>query len=127
MTQVKWKFRGTDIYFVSDKDKLTRDVMRQRNRLKTNSKIEIINDLFTNTEPTDADSTGGDGNTTFKDLEALDSAINPDKSEEQKASGLRSVSDDVDVAGSASASLEDSVSNSNAGVTGNRVRRKRNR
>ena len=126
MTGVKWKFKGMDIYFVSDKDKLTRDVLRQRNRLKTKAKIEIINDLFTNSEPATADLSGGDGDSTFKDLEALDSALNSSEPEEQKAIGLRSLSDDVDVLGSASAFLEDCISDSGIGGTGDSMGGERN-
>lgn len=44
--QVKWKFKGTEVYFVSDKDKLTRDVLRHRNKLNTTKKIEIVNEFF---------------------------------------------------------------------------------
>ena len=47
--QIKWKFKGTEIYFVTEEKKLMRDVMRQRERLriKPTTKIEIINEFFT--------------------------------------------------------------------------------
>ena len=47
--QIKWKFKGTEIYFVTEEKKMTRDVMRQRERLgiKSTTKIEIINEFFT--------------------------------------------------------------------------------
>lgn len=51
--QVKWKFKGIDVHFVSPKEKLNSAVYKQAARLgidpKTH-KIEIENDLFTLTD-----------------------------------------------------------------------------
>lgn len=47
--QVKWKFKGIDVHFVSPKDKLTHAVHKQAARLGIDPKqhkIEIENDLF---------------------------------------------------------------------------------
>lgn len=50
MQQVKWKFKGIDVFFVSPKDKLTQAVLKQAARLKIDPKkhkVEIQNDYFT--------------------------------------------------------------------------------
>jgi|LakMenEpi03Aug12_release.lakeMendotaPanAssembly.Ray.scaffolds.fasta_scaffold1086682_2 hypothetical protein len=45
--QIKWKFKGLDLYFVSQEEKLERDQLRHRSKLGTKAKIEIIDDNFT--------------------------------------------------------------------------------
>ena len=66
MKQVKWKFKGTEVYFVNPENKMTSSVLKQANRLgidPAKTKIEIVNEFFTLTD----DLTGCrscDGNTT---------------------------------------------------------------
>ena len=53
MKQVKWKFKGTDVYFVNPENKMTSAVLKQANRLgldPTKTKIEIVNEFFTLTD-----------------------------------------------------------------------------
>ena len=53
MKQVKWKFRGTEIYFVNPEAKMASAVFKQANRLgldPTKTKIEIVNEFFTLTD-----------------------------------------------------------------------------
>ena len=53
MKQVKWKFRGTDVYFVNPEAKMASAVFKQANRLgldPTKTKIEILNEYFTLTD-----------------------------------------------------------------------------
>jgi len=73
MKQIKWKFKGTEVSFITPEDKLSASVFRQAKRLgidPTKRKIEIINEFFT-TEP---NSTGCDtcnGNTANPELTPL--------------------------------------------------------
>jgi len=53
MKQVKWKFKGTDVYFVNPENKMTSAVLKQANRLgidPAKTKIEIVNEYFTLTD-----------------------------------------------------------------------------
>ena len=53
MKQVKWKFKGTDVYFVNPEPKMTSAVLKQAHRLgidPTKTKIEIVNEYFTLTD-----------------------------------------------------------------------------
>lgn len=74
---IKWKFKSTDIYFVSPERNLTRDVMRQRERLKLKStaKIEIINEFFTddNSTTTGCTSCGSSSNNNVQSALSMDS------------------------------------------------------
>lgn len=66
MQQVKWHFKGTQISFVSPKDKLTSAVLKQAARLGIDpkkTKIEIENEFFTLTDDI-AGCSSCDGNTT---------------------------------------------------------------
>ena len=50
MKQVKWKFKGTEVYFVNPENKMASAVFKQANRLgidPTKTKIEIVNEFFT--------------------------------------------------------------------------------
>jgi hypothetical protein len=78
--QIKWKFKGTEIYFVTDEKKMTRDVMRQRERLqiKPTTKIEIINEFFTPELYTEG-CRSCNGNTTSAELTALH--LDPEEAE----------------------------------------------
>lgn len=66
MKQIKWKFKGTEVYFVNPEAKMASAVNKQANRLGIDpikTKIEIVNEFFTLTD----DLTGCrscDGNTT---------------------------------------------------------------
>jgi hypothetical protein len=71
--QVKWKFKGIDVSFVSPKDKLTLAVLKQAARLGIDPKrhkIEIENDLFT-TNNDDAGCGSCNGNSPGSELLAL--------------------------------------------------------
>ena len=118
MTGVKWKFKGMDIYFISDKDKLTRDVMRHRNRLKTKAKIEIINDLFTNSESADADSLSSNGSASVENVEVLRDLSDSGKPEGEETVRLRSVFDDVDSTTAPPIFMEGKLSNGNVSSSG---------
>jgi hypothetical protein len=53
MKQVKWKFKGTEVYFVNPENKMASAVSKQANRLginPTKTKIEIVNEFFTLTD-----------------------------------------------------------------------------
>jgi len=53
MKQVKWKFKGTDVYFVNPENKMASAVFKQANRLgidPAKTKIEIVNEFFTLTD-----------------------------------------------------------------------------
>lgn len=53
MKQVKWKFKGTEIYFINPEAKMASAVYKQANRLgldPTKTKIEIVNEFFTLTD-----------------------------------------------------------------------------
>lgn len=73
MKQVKWKFKGTEVSFITPEDKLTSSVFRQAKRLgidPAKTKIEIINEFFT----TESNTTGCrscNGNTTNPELTSL--------------------------------------------------------
>ena len=87
--QIKWKFKGTEIYFVTEESRMTRDVMRQRERLqlKQTTKIEIINEFFT-TEPNSTGCSSCNGNTAGVELTALH--LDPEEAQaEQTASNVR--------------------------------------
>jgi len=47
MTQVKWKFEGGTVYFVSPKEKVERHALNIGGKSGVNPKIEIIDDNFT--------------------------------------------------------------------------------
>jgi hypothetical protein len=66
MKQVKWKFKGTDVYFVNPEPKMTSAVLKQAHRLgidPTKTKIEIVNEYFTLTDD-DAGCSTCNGNST---------------------------------------------------------------
>tara|TARA_R110000822_G_scaffold119712_3_gene252840 strand:- start:1312 stop:1686 length:375 start_codon:yes stop_codon:yes gene_type:complete len=73
MKQIKWKFKGTEVYFVNPENKMASAVFKQANRLgldPTKTKIEIINEFFTLRD----DLTGCrscNGNTASAELPAL--------------------------------------------------------
>ena len=81
MKQVKWKFKGTEVYFVNPEAKMASAVFKQANRLgfdPAKTKIEIVNEFFTLTD----DLTGCrscDGNSTSPSQPALqvDNQENP--------------------------------------------------
>jgi len=53
MKQVKWKFKGIDVYFVSPEANMGSAVYKQANRLgicPAKVKIEIVNEFFTLTD-----------------------------------------------------------------------------
>jgi len=53
MKQIKWKFKGTEVYFVNPENKMASAVNKQANRLgldPTKTKIEIVNEFFTLTD-----------------------------------------------------------------------------
>ena len=53
MKQIKWKFKGTEVYFVNPENKMASAVFKQANRLgidPAKTKIEIVNEFFTLTD-----------------------------------------------------------------------------
>ena len=80
--QIKWRFKNTEIYFVTEEKKLTRDVMRQRERLnlKPTTKIEIINEFFTDDNSTTSGCTSC-GNSSNNNVQ---STLSMDPSEDQQ-------------------------------------------
>lgn len=73
MKQVKWKFKGTDVYFVNPEANMGKAVYKQANRLgicPTKVKIEIVNEFFTLTDNI-AGCSSCDGNTTNPQLSTL--------------------------------------------------------
>lgn len=120
MTQVKWKFKGMDIYFVSDKEKLTRDVLRHRGRLGTKAKIEIINDYFTLSESDLAGCASCSRNGLTKSQQTL-SPYSQEAMVEQKTSELLGVFIDVDPVDSAGDLFSDSDPTGDTDSTGDSV------
>ena len=100
MTQVKWKFEGTEVYFVSSSDKLDRDVLRHRGKLGTKAKIEIIDDNFTLPESYTANCASCKRNSTVSAQPTLPVYTEEDETEPE-AVQLLGVSVDVDPANSA--------------------------
>jgi hypothetical protein len=114
--QIKWKFKGTEIYFVTEESRMTRDVMRQRERLqiKPTTKIEIINEFFT-TEPNSTGCSSCNGNTSSPELTALH--LDPEEARaELTASNVRHMLGVLDELSNASAdstyTLDDSDTDS---------------
>ena len=124
---ITWHFKGHEIYFSSEEEKLDRHILQNRNRLQTDAEVVIINENGSTNHNSTADLNSGDSDTTFEDLEALDRSINSPEPEGEKASGLRNLSDNVDGVGFPPADLGNTISNGDAGSTGNSVRRKRSR
>lgn len=120
MTQVKWKFKGIDLYFVSDKDKLTRDVLRHRGKLGTKAKIEIINDYFTLSESDTAGCASCSRNGLVKSQPTL-SPYSQEAMVEQETPELLGVFVDVDPTGSADNLLSDSGTTGDPDSTGDSV------
>jgi hypothetical protein len=120
MTQVKWKFKGIDLYFVSDKEKLTRDVLRHRGRLGTKAKIEIINDYFTLSESDLAGCASCSRNGLTKSQSTLPVYTEEDPTESD-AVHLFGVSGDVDSTDSAGDLFSDGPSTSDDNSTGDSV------
>ena len=114
--QIKWKFKGTEIYFVTDESKMTRDVMRQRERLKLkpSTKIEIINEFFTTTGSTSTgcSSCGDSASNNVQSTLSMD--ISEDQQPGQEAVGLSTVHDVLDDAYSNLGLLEDGASSSDS-------------
>lgn len=100
MTQVKWKFEGTEVYFVSAADKLDRDVLRHRGKLGTKAKIEIIDDNFTLPESYIANCASCKRNSTVSAQPTLPVYLEEDETEPE-AVQLLGVSVDVDPVDSA--------------------------
>lgn len=100
MTQVKWKFEGIEVYFVSPAEKLDQDILRMRCRLNIRSKIKIIDDNFTLPESHNADCASCKRNSTVSAQPTLSVYIEEDETESEAIQLLR-VSVDVDPTGSA--------------------------
>ncbi len=117
--QIKWKFKGLDLYFVSPADKLELHQTRQRAKLGLKTKIEIIDDNFiTNTNP--------DGCASCKRNSAVDTqptlSVVSDQTEPQpEADELLGVFFDVDPTGTAADLLSDSPSTSDDDSTSDGV------
>lgn len=120
MAQVKWKFKGMDLYFVSEKEKLTRDVLRMRCRLNIRSKIEIINDYFTLPESDLAGCASCSRNGLTKSQQTLPIYIEESQAEQETVE-LFGVSVDVDPVGSAGDLLSDSDPTGDPDSTGDSV------
>lgn len=110
--QIKWKFKSTDIYFVSEERSLTRDVMRQRERLKLKptTKIEIINEFFTTDGSTTTGCSSCGSNTSNQEQPTLPVGDEGPGFNGNETSGLQSVSDVLDLSADNSSVLEDTDS-----------------
>ena len=119
MKQIKWKFKSTDIYFVSSEKQLTRDVMRQRERLrlKPTTKIEIINEFFTTDNSTSTGCSSCGNSSSNQEQSTLSVDFNEAETAGEEADGLQPVSDLLDDAVDSSSNLEaaDSASSSDGG------------
>ena len=113
--QIKWKFKGLDLYFVSPEDKLELHQTRERTRLGVKTKEEIIDDNFiTDTNP--------DGCASCKRNSAVDTqptlSVDSDQTEtEQEADELLGVFFDVEPTDPAVDLLSDSLSTGDADST----------
>ena len=119
--QIKWKFKGTEIYFVTEESRMTRDVMRQRERLqlKQTTKIEIINEFFT-TEPNSTGCSSCNGNTAGAELTALH--LDPEEAQaELTASNVRHMLGVLDQLSNAPANTKDDLDGSDTGSVNDRL------
>ena len=119
--QIKWKFKGTEIYFVTEESRMTRDVMRQRERLqlKQTTKIEIINEFFT-TEPNSTGCSSCNGNTAGAELTALH--LDPEEAQaEQTASNVRDMLGLLRELSDAPADFTDTLDDSDTGSVNDRL------
>ena len=112
--QIKWKFKGTEIYFVTDENRMTRDVMRQRERLKLKptTKIEIVNEFFAMRDEltTGCTSCGSSSNNNVQSTLSMDPS--EDQQPGQETSGMSSVHDVLDDADSNTTGVEHGTSTS---------------
>jgi hypothetical protein len=96
--QIKWKFKGTEIYFVTDESRMTRDVMRQRERLKLKptTKIEIVNEFFAMRDEltTGCTSCGSSSNNNVQSTLSMDPS--EDQQPGQETAGMSAVHDVLD-------------------------------
>ena len=96
--QIKWKFKGTEIYFVTDESRMTRDVMRQRERLKLKptTKIEIVNEFFAMRDEltTGCTSCGNSSNNNVQSTLSMDAG--EDQQPGQETAGVSTVHDVLD-------------------------------
>lgn len=122
---IKWHFEGFDIYFTSTPENIENHIRKNRILFKTDSPVIYDNGNIHHLNPSIV--LGSDGDSTFEDLEALDSSINPDQSEEQEAPRLRSVFNNVDSSTAPPIFVEGKLSNGNASKSGSSLPRKRNR
>jgi hypothetical protein len=119
--QIKWKFKGTEIYFVTEESRMTRDVMRQRERLqlKQTTKIEIINEFFT-TEPNSTGCSSCNGNTPSPELTTL--YLDPEEAQaELTASNVRDMLGLLDELSGTPADSEDGLDDSDTGGVNDRL------
>jgi hypothetical protein len=119
--QIKWKFKGTEIYFVTEESRMTRDVMRQRERLKLKqtTKIEIINEFFT-TEPNSTGCSSCNGNTPSPELTTL--YLDPEEARaELTASNVRHMLGVLDELANASADSTYTLDDSDTGGVDDRL------
>jgi hypothetical protein len=125
---IKWKFKNTSVYFVSEDKNLLRDVYKNANRVGADpkSKIEITNDLFTNYELDPANLTTWDGSTSLEKIGTLPVDNEKSEAKSDEASGLQSVSNLLDELRSPLASVGNKPTNSTAGKSGGRVAGRRN-
>ena len=112
--QIKWKFKGTEIYFVTAEHKMTLDVMRQRERLGINpkTKIEIVDEFIT----TDDSATAGCsscGNSTNNNVQqALSMDASEDEQPGQEATLVPPMHDVLDNTDPNPTALEDGANSS---------------
>jgi len=109
--QIKWKFKTKDIYFISSEKQLTRDVMRQSQRLglKPTAKIEIINEFFTTDNSTSTGCSSCGNSSSNKEQPTLSVDFNEAETSGDETDGLQPVSDLLDDGSSNDAGLGSSA------------------
>lgn len=127
---IKWKFKNTEVYFVSEDKNLLRDVYKNAKRVgvEPTQKIEIYNDLFTNLEFDPADLASFNGDSSSEIFTTLQVDAQQTEFRNDETTGLRGMSDVLDELRSplnsvGNRSSNGSVSKFNGSVSGKRGRK----
>lgn len=124
---IKWKFKQTEVFFLSEPQNLLRDVFKNARRVGVDpkQKIEIYNDLFTNLELDATDLTGWDGTSDLKNLQTLSVDAEKVEVKTDEASGLQPMSDVLGELRSPLTALGNISANGSPGKSNGRVSGKR--
>ena len=96
--QIKWQFKGTEIFFITTEASFQKDVMRQRERLNLSqdTKIKIIDEFITTDHSTTTGCSSCGDNTNNKVQQAVSMDFNEDEVNGDETPGLHPMSDILD-------------------------------